>query len=153
MQSFLGVPVVSGPRRYGNLYLTEKRGGRPFDEEDERLIMTLAAFAAAAIENALLVTAERELAAARERERLREEMLARVIAAQEAERARVARDLHDEIGQASPMSAWRPRCSSSPATTPPTTGSPRSSPWRDSTRPSGCRPRSRPSPTGWCRRR
>src|SRR6266542_3991002 len=106
MRSFLGVPLVSGSRRYGNLYLTEKRGGGSFDEEDERLIVTLAAFAAAAIENALLVEAEREraaaraeLAAAREREWLREEMLAGVIGAQEAERARVARDLHDEIGQ------------------------------------------------------
>lgn len=106
MRSFLGVPLVSGSRRYGNLYLTEKRGGGSFDEEDERLIVTLAAFAAAAIENALLVEAEREraaaraeLAASRERERLREEMLAGVLGAQEAERARVARDLHDEIGQ------------------------------------------------------
>jgi len=106
MRTFLGVPVATGSRRYGNLYLTEKRNGRPFDDEDERLIVTLAAFAAAAIENALLVAAERErasalaeLAAARERERLRQEMLTRVIGAQEAERARVARDLHDEIGQ------------------------------------------------------
>src|SRR6266540_6248483 len=106
MRSFLGVPVTSGGRRYGNLYLTDKRGGGSFDEEDERLIVALAAFAAAAIENALLVQAEREradaraeLAAARERERLRGEMLAKVIGAQEAERARVARDLHDEIGQ------------------------------------------------------
>lgn len=106
MRSFLGVPLVSGSRRHGNLYLAEKRGGGSFDEEDERLVVTLAAFAAAAIENALLVEAEREraaaraeLAAARERERLREQMLARVISAQEAERARVARDLHDEIGQ------------------------------------------------------
>jgi signal transduction histidine kinase len=106
MLTFLGVPVATGTRRYGNLYLTEKRDGRPFDDEDERLIVTLAAFAAAAIENALLVATEREratalaeLAAAREREHLRQEMLARVIDAQEAERARVARDLHDEIGQ------------------------------------------------------
>src|SRR6266540_3186071 len=74
MRSFLGVPVTSGGRRYGNLYLTDKRGGGSFDEEDERLIVALAAFAAAAIENALLVQAE-------------------------GERARVARDLHDEIGQ------------------------------------------------------
>lgn len=99
MRSFLGVPVRVGERRFGNLYVTEKHGGGEFDEEDERLVVTLAAFAAAAIEAALLVTTERELAAAHERARAQRDMLARVIDAQEAERARVARDLHDQIGQ------------------------------------------------------
>jgi len=99
MRSFLGVPVRVGERRFGNLYVTEKHGGGQFDEEDERLVVTLAAFAAAAIEGALLVATERELAAAQERSRAQQEMLARVIDAQEAERARVARDLHDQIGQ------------------------------------------------------
>jgi signal transduction histidine kinase len=106
MRRFLGVPVRRGARRFGNLYLTEKEGGAPFDEEDERLVVILAAFAAAAMEGALLVVAERErsaargeLAAARERERLGQEMLMAVFDAQEAERARVARDLHDQIGQ------------------------------------------------------
>ena len=107
MRTFLGVPVRLGNRRFGNLYLTEKAGNAVFDEEDERLVVTLAAFAAAAIEGAVLVSAERErgearseLAAARERERLGAEMLAAVIGAQETERARVSRDLHDQIGQA-----------------------------------------------------
>jgi signal transduction histidine kinase len=99
MRTFLGVPVKVGERRFGNLYLTEKHGGGRFDGQDERLVVTLAAFAAAAIEAALLVTAERELATAREHARAQREMLARVIDAQEAERARVARDLHDQIGQ------------------------------------------------------
>jgi signal transduction histidine kinase len=99
MRSFLGVPVRVGNRRFGNLYLTEKQGGGPFDDQDERLIVTLAAFATAAIEAALLVSTERELAAAEERARAHRETLARVIDAQEAERARVARDLHDQIGQ------------------------------------------------------
>jgi len=99
MRSFLGVPVRVGERRFGNLYLTEKEGGGAFDEEDERLVVTLAAFAAAAIESALLLRTERELATARERSELQREVLARVIDAQEAERARVARDLHDQIGQ------------------------------------------------------
>lgn len=107
MLTFLGVPVRTGSRRFGNLYLTEKADGARFDEEDERLVVSLAAFAAAAIESALLVAVERDrgaarsdLAASRERERVREEMLAAVIDAQEAERARVARDLHDQTGQA-----------------------------------------------------
>lgn len=99
MRSFLGVPVRVGERRFGNLYVTEKDGGGLFDEEDERLVVTLAAFAAAAIESALLVSTERELAAAHERSETQQDVLARVIDAQEAERARVARDLHDQIGQ------------------------------------------------------
>lgn len=106
MRSFLGVPIRLGDRRFGNLYLTEKLGGGEFDAEDERFVVTLAAFAAAAVEAVLLVDAERErasalaeLAAAEERARAHRDMLARMIAAQEAERARVARDLHDQIGQ------------------------------------------------------
>lgn len=99
MRTFLGVPVASRRRRYGNLYLADKEAGQFFDEEDERLLGTLAAFAAAAIENVRLFEAERDLAAARERDRVRTEVLSQVIEAQEAERARVSRDLHDEIGQ------------------------------------------------------
>lgn len=92
MRSFLGVPVRRGARRFGNLYVTEKRDGADFDAEDERLVVTLAAFAAAAIESVRLVAAE-------ERARLDRDLLTRVIEAQEAERARVSRDLHDQIGQ------------------------------------------------------
>ena len=39
---------------YGNLYLTEKRGGAEFDEEDEAVLVALAAAAGVAIENARL---------------------------------------------------------------------------------------------------
>jgi signal transduction histidine kinase len=99
MRSFLGVPVRLANRRFGNLYLTEKQGWREFDAEDERLVVTLAAFAAAAIEAALLLDTERRLRTAHERAHAQSEMLGRVIDAQEAERARVARDLHDQIGQ------------------------------------------------------
>jgi len=54
MHSFLGVPVRVGGSVFGNLYLTEKRGGAFFTEEDERLVEALAAAAAVAIENARL---------------------------------------------------------------------------------------------------
>ena len=54
MKSFLGVPIVSKGKVFGNLYLTEKRGAEEFSEEDESLAMTLAAQAAIAIENASL---------------------------------------------------------------------------------------------------
>ena len=39
---------------YGNLYLTEKEGGAEFDEEDEALLVALAAAAGVAIDNARL---------------------------------------------------------------------------------------------------
>ena len=100
MRSFLGVPVLRSGRRYGNLYLTEKADGAPFDENDEALVVALAAFAAGAIETTELMEAERSRAAAEEQARARRELLGQVIAAQEAERARVSRDLHDDVGQA-----------------------------------------------------
>lgn len=54
MKSFLGVPIVSKGKVFGNLYLTEKEGAQEFSEADEALVMTLAAQAAIAIENASL---------------------------------------------------------------------------------------------------
>src|SRR5215469_104521 len=54
MRSFLGVPVRIRDEVYGNLYLTEKQDGGDFDEEDESLVVALAAAAGVAIENARL---------------------------------------------------------------------------------------------------
>jgi signal transduction histidine kinase len=54
MRSFLGVPIRIRDEVYGNLYLTEKQGGGPFDEEDETLVIALAAAAGVAIDNARL---------------------------------------------------------------------------------------------------
>ncbi|MBI2454661.1 MAG: GAF domain-containing protein [candidate division NC10 bacterium] len=54
MHSFLGVPIISKGRLFGNLYLTEKQGAEEFSKEDEKLAVTLAAQAAIAIENASL---------------------------------------------------------------------------------------------------
>ena len=42
---------------WGNLYLTEKRGGDEFDAADEESVVVLAAWAAIAIENARLYEA------------------------------------------------------------------------------------------------
>ena len=42
MSSFLGVPVRSRGRVFGNLYLTEKLGGDVFTEEDEDIVRNLA---------------------------------------------------------------------------------------------------------------
>jgi len=54
MHSFLGVPIISKGRLFGNLYVTEKQGEEEFSKEDEKLAVTLAAQAAVAIENASL---------------------------------------------------------------------------------------------------
>jgi transcriptional regulator with GAF, ATPase, and Fis domain len=54
MGSFLGVPVQIGGQAFGNLYLTEKVDGEVFTAEDEELALSLAAAAAAAIDNARL---------------------------------------------------------------------------------------------------
>jgi signal transduction histidine kinase len=54
MRSFLGVPVRIRSEVYGNLYLTQKRGGGEFDEDDEAAVVALAAAAGVAIENARL---------------------------------------------------------------------------------------------------
>uniref|UniRef100_A0AAU2UXK1 GAF domain-containing protein n=1 Tax=Streptomyces sp. NBC_00003 TaxID=2903608 RepID=A0AAU2UXK1_9ACTN len=54
MHSFLGVPIRVREEVFGNLYLTEKRGGSQFDEEDESVLATLAVAAGVAIENARL---------------------------------------------------------------------------------------------------
>lgn len=54
MASFLGTPIRVGDEVFGNIYLTEKRGGGPFDEEDEAVTSALAAAAGVAIDNARL---------------------------------------------------------------------------------------------------
>ena len=54
MHSFLGVPVRIRDTVYGNLYLAEKQGAAEFSEDDEQIVVALAAAAGAAIDNARL---------------------------------------------------------------------------------------------------
>ena len=54
MRSFVGVPVRVRDRVFGNLYLTEKRGGGEFTEDDEAVLTALGAAAGVAVENARL---------------------------------------------------------------------------------------------------
>lgn len=54
MHSMLGVPIRLGKRQWGQIYLTEKEGAPEFTADDEMIIEMLAAYAAAAIENARL---------------------------------------------------------------------------------------------------
>jgi two-component system, NarL family, sensor histidine kinase DevS len=85
MRTFLGVPVLLRGVSYGRLYLTEKVGGVDFTEEDEEVVLLLAAQAAVAMDLS---------------QRVERDALKRAVAAQEAERRRLARELHDETGQA-----------------------------------------------------
>src|SRR5579863_6528653 len=59
MSSFLGVPVRVRDEVFGNLYLTNKRGGGDFTEDDEAVLVALGAAAAVAVENSRLYEAAR----------------------------------------------------------------------------------------------
>ena len=54
MGAFLGVPILVRGDAWGNLYLTDKRGGGEFTDADEEAVLVLADWAAIAIENARL---------------------------------------------------------------------------------------------------
>ncbi|MCQ8770553.1 GAF domain-containing protein [Streptomyces sp. AA8] len=57
MHTFLGVPIRVREEVFGNLYLTDKRGGAEFDAEDEAVLTTLSVAAGVAIDNARLYEA------------------------------------------------------------------------------------------------
>jgi GAF domain-containing protein len=59
MRSFLGVPVRVRDEVFGNLYLTNKRGGGEFTEDDEAVLQALGAAAGVAVDNARLYQAAR----------------------------------------------------------------------------------------------
>jgi signal transduction histidine kinase len=101
MTTFLGVPVRVGAKVFGNLYVTDKLDGREFTEDDELVALTLGAQAAVAIGNAQRYGEQEQVAlqASREWEHARAQGFRRAIEAQETERARIARELHDEAGQ------------------------------------------------------
>ncbi len=80
MTSFLGLPVRVRGEVYGNLYLTEKKGGAEFSEEDESMAEALALAAGIAIENYRLNERVRVLSVLDDRDR-------------------IARDLHDRVIQ------------------------------------------------------
>ncbi|WP_040479824.1 GAF domain-containing sensor histidine kinase [Longispora albida] len=59
MHTFLGVPIRIRDQVYGNLYLSEKRGGGLFTDDDEEIMVALAVAAGAAIDNARLYAQSR----------------------------------------------------------------------------------------------
>jgi signal transduction histidine kinase len=80
MGSFLGMALRARDEVLGNLYLTDKEGGQPFDEMDSKLLASLAAAAGIAIYNARLHDRIGRLTVTSDRER-------------------IARDLHDTVIQ------------------------------------------------------
>ena len=60
MKTFLGAPIRHLGEPVGNIYLTEKEGGREFTPEDEDTLVLFAAQAAMAIANALSYMAEQQ---------------------------------------------------------------------------------------------
>ncbi|MGH2641398.1 MAG: GAF domain-containing sensor histidine kinase [Actinomycetota bacterium] len=87
MKSLLGAPVAGRGTVFGNIYLTEKQGAETFDEEDERVLVTLAIQAAIAVENARL--RDETERTGRELQRLQ------VV----EERERIGKELHDGVIQ------------------------------------------------------
>ena len=86
IHSALFVPLVARGRGIGVLIAHDRAGATPvFTDDDLRLTETLAARAAVAVDLT---------------ERVSRDAVRRVVAAQELERTRLARELHDETGQA-----------------------------------------------------
>jgi signal transduction histidine kinase len=82
----LWVPLVVHGRPIGVIEIHDKLGGEPrFSDNDQRLAETFAARAAIAVDLS---------------RRIARDALRRVVDAQETERRRLARELHDETGQA-----------------------------------------------------
>ena len=80
MSGFLGVPILIREEVYGSLYLTQKRNGQDFTDEDEKLVVVLASAAGIAIDNYRGHIAQNQIGVL-------------------AERERIARDLHDLVIQ------------------------------------------------------
>jgi signal transduction histidine kinase len=88
----LAVPVHTKDRTFGGL-LVVRRDTVGFEATDLTLFVTVAGHLATALENLRLYNEVKD------KERLRGELLSRLIHAHEEERFRIARELHDQVSQ------------------------------------------------------
>jgi len=98
IRSFLGVPLASPTRVYGLVYLGDKLGDEVFNDEDERLAITLAAQLAIAYENARRYDDLRRFA-----DRLQHEVVERRRAEQELRQSEALLEKSQELAR---LGSW-----------------------------------------------
>ena len=89
----LGVPLYSKNQVFGSLVMVSLENHVPLGQEEQRLLTAFAQQISAAIDNARLYQIVQE------REAQLEQLVRRLVNAQEDERKRIACELHDETGQ------------------------------------------------------
>jgi signal transduction histidine kinase len=89
----IGVPLFAKQEVVGSVVFSAKQNIEPFTQRDLSLIVAIAGQLSIAIENASLYQEVQE------RDAMRGELLHQVVDAQEKERQRIARELHDSTGQ------------------------------------------------------
>ena len=92
LHSFASIPLRAKEQIVGVMNVA-RRDRRSFDERDVQLLLAIGHQVGVAVENARLWE---EL---KQKEHARSELLQKVISAQEEERQRIARELHDEMAQ------------------------------------------------------